>query len=242
MLSVIIPAHNEEGCIKDTLSKLKNRLDQEAISYEILVVNDNSTDKTEEILKSISAENPAIRYINNRPPNGFGLAIRKGLENFQGDVAAIFMADQSDDPEDLVKFYQKYQEGYDCVFGTRWSKGGETHQYPLLKHFLNRMANNFIRVILQIKYDDVTNAFKMYSRKAIEGLQPILSNHFNITVELPLKAIIRGYTYAVVPNSWTNRKTGESKLKIKEMGSRYMFIILYCVLEKWLSRNDYYRE
>jgi dolichol-phosphate mannosyltransferase len=61
-------------------------------------------------------------------------------------------------------------------------------------------------------------------------------------VELPLKAIVRGYSYAVVPNSWTNRKQGESKLKIKEMGSRYLFIVLYCFIEKWLSRGDYYRE
>ncbi len=242
MLSVIIPAHNEQGCIQETTTKLVKRLEQEAIHHEILIVNDNSTDNTEEILKTLSSQYATVWYVNNPPPNGFGLAVRQGLEHFKGDVAAIYMADQSDDPEDLVKFYRKYQEGYDCVFGTRWSKGGKTYDYPLPKHLLNRLANNFIRLILQIKYDDVTNAFKLYSRKTIRGLQPILSNHFNITVEMPLKSIIRGYSYAVVPNSWTNRKTGESKLKIKEMGSRYIFIILYCVLEKWLSRKDYYRE
>jgi len=90
-----------------------------------------------------------------------------------------------------------------------------------------------------LRYNDVTNAFKMYRSHVIPGLRPFLSHHFNLTVELPLKAIIRGYTYAIVPNEWINRKEGVSKLKIKEMGSRYLFIVLYCFLERWLSRGDY---
>jgi len=243
MLSILIPAHNEEGCIESTVQSLVDRLASEHIDYEILVVNDSSTDKTEDCLKKLTQQYPAqFRYVNNPPPNGFGRAIRYGLEQFKGDVVAVYMADASDSPDDLVRFYRKYEEGYDCVFGTRWSNGGQTYDYPLLKRVINRMANYFIRIIMQLKYDDLTNAFKMYSRETLQGIQPVLSKHFNITVELPLKAIIRGYSYAVLPNSWHNRKQGESKLKIKEMGSRYMFILLYCFLEKWLSRGDYHRK
>jgi dolichol-phosphate mannosyltransferase len=73
-------------------------------------------------------------------------------------------------------------------------------------------------------------------------MQPLISPHFNLTVEMPLKAIIRGYSYAVIPISWTNRLAGESKLKIKEMGSRYLFIVLYLWLERTLSRGDYHRR
>ena len=239
-LSVVIPAHNEEGSMAGTLTVLTTELDQEKIDYEVLVVNDNSRDGTEEILKLAAQRNPRVRYINNRPPNGFGFAVRAGLENFSGDAVAIFMADASDDPKDLVKYYRKMQEGFDCVFGTRWQRGGSTIDYPWPKKVLNRLANSFIQVAMQLRYDDVTNAFKLYRRHVILGLDPILSHHFNLTVEL-LKAIVRGYSYAVLPNSWTNRKSGESKLKIKEMGSRYLFIVLYCLIEKWLSRKDYHR-
>ncbi len=241
-LSVVIPAHNEEGCIQGTLDGLANELARENIDHEILVINDNSRDSTEDILKRMSGSNPRIRYINNRPPNGFGFAVRCGLDNFQGDAVAVYMADASDDPRDLVKFWRKLENGYDCVFGTRWQRGGKTIDYPWPKRVLNRLANTFIQMVMQLRYDDTTNAFKLYRREVINGLQPILSHHFNLTVELPLKAIVRGYSYAVVPNSWTNRKAGESKLKIKEMGSRYLFIVLYCLIEKWLSRKDYHRS
>ena len=87
---------------------------------------------------------------------------------------------------------------------------------------------------------DAGHAFKGVPQM-IKGVQPLMSHHFNLTVEIPLKAIVRGYTYAVVPNSWTNRSHGESKFKVKEMGSRYAFIILYCLLERMLSRGDYRR-
>jgi len=238
-LSVVIPAHNEEGHLEETVLAFHEELTKARITHEILVINDNSRDQTEKILKRLSAGNNGIRYLNNPPPNGFGFAVRKGLENFSGDCVAIVMADRSDSPEDLVKFFRKYMEGYDCVFGSRFTKGGGTINYPLFKFLLNRFTNLIIKMLFGIKYNDVTNAFKLYSRETIQGLKPFLSHHFNLTVELPLKAIVRGYSYTVVPNYWTNREEGESKLKIKEMGSRYFFIILYCLLEKWLSRGDY---
>lgn len=241
-LSIVIPAYNEEGCIREVVLKLTAALREAEISYEILVVNDNSRDRTEAVLHALHEEDPAICYVNNPPPNGFGLAVRCGLQNFSGDVVAVYMGDGSDSPEDVVKFYRKIEAGYDCAFGTRWSHGGKVYDYPWLKRVLNRTANNFIRLLMQLAYDDVTNAFKMYRRDVIEGVRPLLSKHYNLTVEIPLKAIIRGYSYAVVPNSWTNRTSGISKLKIKEMGSRYLFIVLYCFLEKWLSRGDYLKS
>lgn len=239
-LSVVIPAHNEEGCIEGTVRSLVVALSKEAIEHEVLVVNDNSRDGTESILKRLSKEFASVKYLNNVPPHGFGFAVRKGLESFTGDAVAVYMADASDLPEDLVRFYREMlSKNLDCVFGTRFSKKSKIVDYPKLKLVLNRFANGFIQVLFGLRYNDVTNAFKLYRRTALDGLRPILSHHFNLTVELPLKAIVRGYSYSVVPNSWINRKAGESKLKIKEMGSRYLFIVLYCLLEKWLSRGDY---
>ena len=242
-LSVVIPAHNEEGCIEDTITDLCHSLTKACIDHEILVVNDNSKDQTENILKDLTSRFQSVRYVNNSPPNGFGFAVRRGLKEFTGDAVAIYMADASDSPGDLVHFYQTMvAQNVDCVFGTRWSKGGKVSDYPWFKLLLNRLVNFGIRLFFNLPYNDVTNAFKLYRREVVVGIQPILSHHFNLTVELPLKSIIRGFSYAIVPNSWTNRKAGESKLKLKEMGSRYLFIILYCFIEKWLSRGDYFRS
>lgn len=239
-LSVVIPAHNEEGCIASTVKTLAQHLAAATIDAEILVVNDHSTDRTEAILHDLQQEIASLRVINNDYPNGFGFAIRKGLDNFSGKVVAIFMADASDSPTDLCQYYNILNsEAVDCVFGSRFIPGSKVYDYPPVKLILNRLANAFIRLLFGFRFNDTTNAFKMYRADVIEGLRPFLSHHFNLTVELPLKAITRGYSYAVAPISWTNRKTGVSKLKIREMGSRYLFIVLYCLIEKWLSCGDY---
>ena len=241
-LSIVIPAYNESESITETLTSLYTTLVAENIPHEILVVNDNSKDTTLEVLTELNTVIPSMVIYTNPGPNGFGYAVRYGLERFTGDVVAVMMADLSDSPEDLVVFYTKIQEGYDCVFGSRWIEGGAVYDYPLLKKRINRLANWIVKVVFHLKYNDCTNAFKMYRKETIEGIKPFLSPHFNLTLELPLKAIVRGYSYAIVPNSWTNRKYGESNLKIKEMGSRYFFIMLYCLIEKHFSRGDFNKK
>jgi dolichol-phosphate mannosyltransferase len=242
-LSLVIPAHNEATELEGTITALYAALTKANIPNEILVINDNSSDDSERVLEDLKTRVPTLRYINNTPPHGYGFAVRKGLDSFSGDIVAIVMADASDRPEDVVAFYKVLQERrVDCVFGTRWSDGGFVVDYPRPKMILNRLANTFIQLLFLTRYDDVTNAFKMFRRDAIDGFRPLLSYHFNLTVELPLKAITRGYSYVVLPNGWINRKTGVSKLKIKEMGSRYLFIVLYCWIEKWLSRGDYHQS
>ncbi|WP_337043264.1 glycosyltransferase family 2 protein [Emticicia sp. 17c] len=242
-LSVVIPAYNEQESIPETLRTLYATLTKYQIPHEIWVTNDNSKDGTLNVLHELSKEIPTLVFETNKGPNGFGYAVRYGLERFSGDCVAVFMADMSDDPEDLVKYYQTMlRENVDAVYGSRWVKGGKVIDYPPLKKFINRIANFIIKTMMGIKYNDTTNAFKLYKRETIEGIKPFLSPHFNLTVELPLKAIVRGYSFAVVPNSWTNRKYGESKLKIKEMGSRYFFILMYCWIEKHFSRGDYKKK
>jgi dolichol-phosphate mannosyltransferase len=241
--SMIIPAYNEEGGIADTCRAIVERFDRDGIAdYEILVVNDSSTDGTESVLKALSAECRQIRYTNSTMPNGYGFAVRMGLREYRGECACVVMGDLSDSPEDIIACYRKMKEGAECVFGSRFIKGSRIIDYPTHKMILNRLANSFIRVMFRLPHNDITNAFKCYHRKVIDGIQPLLAAHFNLTVEMPLKAIVRGYTFETIPISWTNRTSGESKLKIKEMGSRYLFIVLYCWLERSLSRGDYVRR
>lgn len=239
---MIVPAHDEAGSIRATVEDLAVTLGREGIDYEILVVDDASTDATAEIVQLLAAENPRIRYHLSPNPRGFGYTVRAGLDLFRGDAVAIVMADGSDDPEDLVRYLEVIGGGYDCAFGSRFVRGSRVYDYPKVKLVLNRLANWGVRVLFRSGYNDTTNAFKAYRREVIETVQPLLSNHFNLTVEIPLKAIVRGHSYAVVPISWHNRTSGESKLALKEMGSRYVFIVLYVLLERYLSRGDYRRR
>ena len=235
-----MPAYNEEGSIRETLNLLYHKLNSAEINHEIVVINDNSKDNTLLELENLALNIPTLSYYTNTGPNGFGNAIRFGLEKYKGDCVAIMMADLSDDPDDLILFYKRLLVGdVDCVFGSRFIKGGKVVNYPLMKLIINRIANLIIQIVIGIKYNDATNAFKLYKRNVINGISPLLSPHFNLTIELSLKSIIRGYTYDVIPNKWFNRKEGVSKLKIKEMGSRYFFILVYCFVEKYFSRGDY---
>lgn len=240
-LSILIPVRNEEAAIRSTVRELHARLCTERIPHELLVVEDHSTDGTADVLDTLASEIPEFRWIPNADRQGYGYAVRTGLSAFLGDAVCIVMADASDDPADVVAYYRKLQEGYECVFGSRFMPGAKVVDYPWQKLILNRAANLFIDLVFRLKYNDTTNAFKCFRREVIDGVQPILSRHFNLTVELPLKAIVRGYSYTIIPTHWYGRSVGESKLRIQEMGSRYLFVVLSVLLERWLTRGDYRR-
>jgi dolichol-phosphate mannosyltransferase len=238
-LSVVIPAQNEEGSVGQTVEGIVAALERERIDYEVLVVDDGSEDGTAGVVAALAERNPRVRCRPSHYEKGFGMAIRAGLDLFEGDAVVIAMADASDDPEDLIRYHRLLEDGWDCAFGSRFVPGAQVHDYPRLKLFINRLANQFIRVLFRHRYNDTTNAFKGYRREVIETISPLLSKHFNLTVEMPLKAIVRGHSYEVIPTSWTNRTSGVPKLAMKEMGSRYLFIVLYVWLESTLSRGDY---
>jgi dolichol-phosphate mannosyltransferase len=241
LLSIIIPARDEEGCIASTVEHLFVELRLRGIPHEIVVVDDGSTDNTWRALREAQARIPTLVPLQNPGLHGFGRAIVHGFDHSKGDAVVVMMSDESDDCRDVVTYWKVLNEGYDCVFGSRFVKGGGTIDYPFLKLKINRLANLFLRALFRISLNDTTNAFKAYRRTVIDGCRPYLSPHFNLTIEIPLKAIVRGYSWKMVPITWRNRRTGAPKLQLKEMGSRYLFICLYVWLEKYFSKGDYKR-
>jgi dolichol-phosphate mannosyltransferase len=241
-LSIVIPARDEEGCIASTVEHLHVELRLHDVPHEIVVVDDGSSDRTWEILNELKSRIPVVSPVRNQEQHGFGRAVICGLDHMRGDAAVVMMADESDDCRDVVRYWQKLNEGWDCVFGSRFIKGGGVIDYQWAKLQINRLANTFLRLLFNVDLNDTTNAFKAYRKSVIDGCRPLISPHFNLTVEIPLKAIVRGYTWTVIPITWQNRRSGQAKLKIKEMGSRYLFICFYVWLEKYFSRGDYRKK
>ncbi len=241
LLSVVIPARDEEGRVGATVEHLHLELRLSGVPHEIVVVDDGSSDNTAKVVAELAKTIPELALLSNPGPHGFGRAITYGLDRMRGDAVVIAMADESDDCRDVVRYWELLNQGHDAVFGSRFLRGGGVIDYPWLKLIVNRLANVFIQTLFAIKLNDTTNAFKAYRRTTIDGCRPLISPHFNLTVELPLKTIVRGFDWIVIPITWRNRRSGVTKLKMKEMGSRYLFVCLYVWLEKYFSRGDYRR-
>ncbi len=237
-VSIVIPAHNESQNIGPCLDDLTTALHAESIPYEIIVVNDNSSDETESEVLQRSAVNSAIRLIRRSPPGGFGRAIRTGLEFVSGECVIIYMADRSDHPSDAILYYRKIMEGYDCVFGSRFIKGAVVHRYPRLKLVVNRIVNICVQWMFWTPWNDLTNAFKAYRTDVIRRCGPYRSCHFNISLEMSLSALISGYRIVQVPIHWEGRTWGSSHLRLQEMGRRYLCTLLMMFFQRILLGDD----
>lgn len=242
-LSIVVPAHNEAGNIVRCIEAIRDRLDGEPdIPFEIVCVDDNSTDDTASLIAAESEVDSRIRLIRRSPPSGFGRAVRSGLEAITGDVVMVFMADLSDDPDDIVRYYRKIQEGYDCVFGSRFMKGSSTQGYPRFKLVVNRIVNHAVRLLFWTRLNDLTNAFKCYRREVIESCGPYKACHFNITLELSLSALIRRYEIAQIPIRWHGRTWGRSNLRLREMGRKYLCTLIMLLAQRMLIQDDVVEE
>ncbi|MCX7632985.1 MAG: glycosyltransferase family 2 protein [Turneriella sp.] len=243
VLSVIIPAYNEQENIVPTVTEITNKLREHKIPYEIVVVNDNSKDVTPEKVRQLQKKDPRIRLINRTPPGGFGRAVRTGLAHFRGDIVTVVMADLSDDPEDIVQYYRLIaEEGYDAVYGSRFMKGAKVVDYPKVKLVVNRIVNKFLQILFWTRHNDLTNAFKAYRADVIRSAMPFYGAHFNITIEMSLSVLIRRYKIARCPIRWYGRKWGQSNLKLRAMGRRYLATLIKIWFERLLILDDLLAE
>ena len=234
-VSIIIPVRNEEPLIEKIVDQLESKL--KVLSYEVIFINDFSTDNTTKVIEKIIKNKVQINfYDNNR--KGLGGAISRGINKATGEAVCIMMSDLSDNIEDLEKYYNIIKdEKVDAVFGSRFIKGSKVTDYPKKKLILNRIFNLVTKLLFISDYNDFTNAFKIYKKSALLKTFPLVSESFNIFLELPLKIISRKMRYKIIPISWTNRKTGNSKFDIKELRAKYLFTLIYCWLEKLLLKK-----
>jgi dolichol-phosphate mannosyltransferase len=242
LLSIVIPAHNEEQNLAPTVEELTRVLDDEGIPFEMILVNDNSTDGTPGVAEALAARRPELRVVARKRLGGFGRAIRAGLAIFRGDAVVVVMADRSDDPHDLVRYYRKIEEGYDCVFGSRFRPGSTLSGYPPRKLVANRLVNKAIQLLFWTGFNDLTNAFKAYRRNVILECGPYSSSHFNLTIEMSLNALIRRYHIAEIPIHWYGRTWGASNLSVFRMGRRYLSVLLKLFFERMLVSDDILEE
>tara|TARA_B100000941_G_scaffold280406_1_gene246798 strand:+ start:367 stop:1080 length:714 start_codon:yes stop_codon:yes gene_type:complete len=232
MLSILIPVRNESNSLADLFNYFDKNLDD--VDFEVIIINDFSDDDTLQKAKLLGQKNQKFKILNNTK-KGLGGAINFGINHSTGEFLVIMMADQSDDIEDLKKYYHLIKsENLDAVLGSRFMKSSRVSDYPLQKLVLNRIFNFFVSIIFLNSYNDYTNAFKIYKRQVLIEILPLVSESFNIFLEMPLKIISRKYLYKVIPINWIGRKKGESKFKIKELGSKYLFTLIYCFIEKIL--------
>jgi len=235
-LSIIIPCKNEEKTISKTFLKLKKKIKFKIKKFEIILIDDFSIDNTLGILKNISKQNKNIKVIKNKY-KGLGSAINLGIKFSKNKYIAIMMADLSDDPSDLIRYYNEISNNdLDAVFGSRFTRQSKVVEYPIKKLIYNRIFNIFVKLIFLSKYNDFTNAFKIYKKNTLIDLRPLVSENFNIFLELPLKTINRKKKIKIISINWRNRKIGSSKFKVNELSSKYFFTLIYCFFEKILLK------
>ena len=233
--SIVMPAYNEEDVLLDTVEDLCSYLDNSGYRYELIIIDDNSSDKTGSIAAEISVNRGNVKSICNSGPNGYGFAIKVGLDNYTGDSVVIVTSDGSDSAKDIVAYWAKIESGFACAFGSRFVDGAEVEGYPAVKRLVNRVANHILGWVVGTDYRDITNGFKCYRRNVIEDMKPIISGQFNITIELALKSLLAGHKYAVVPTDWRQRDGGQSSFDVLKLIKPYIATMVYCISQNYIK-------
>ena len=212
-LTILIPCYNESKTIGKSLNDIIAVFKSENIKYEILCVNNASTDLTESILRKFEMKYSFIRFINTKK-KGYGIAIKAGLKSYRGDALITVMADGSEDPKDIVSIYKKLDEGYDCVCGNRFKAPNSIKNYPKLKLLLNRLGNRTFASILGLSFNDLTYAFKCYKADHLKRVKPLKASSFNINLELFMNVYFTGASVGEVDVTWQERQGGVSKFNL----------------------------
>jgi glycosyltransferase involved in cell wall biosynthesis len=229
-VSFIIPFHNEEKNSPLMLERVLTYGKSKKLDFEIIPVDDRSSDNTANILKIFAKKNkevkPVIRTRDSEiKGNTMGKALIEGTKNSNGDIIIWTMGDMADDTKTYGEIIKKLQNGFDMVFGSRYMPGGSRGNLDPLKAFLSSWGTLLSRVLFGIKVHDITNAFRGFKREVIESIK-LESSGFSISPEFAIKAYLCGFKLGEVPTVYTNRIEGVSNFKLYNMTKSYLSLFL----------------
>jgi dolichyl-phosphate beta-glucosyltransferase len=227
-ISIVIPAYNEEGRILPTLRMIDDYLRNKDRTYEIIVVDDASSDKTSEIVSAVAAEKGSIRLLLGSANRGKGFSVRRGILEASGDLILMSDADLSTPIEEVEKFFPWIERGYDVVIGSRALKESDIIQkQPWYRQLMGKVFNLLVRTIVRGGLHDTQCGFKMFrSRPAKKIFASLKTEGFAFDVEALLRAKKIGCRIKEVPVKWIN--SPQSKVRIVRDSLR-MFLDLLCI-------------
>ena len=237
VLNIIIPAYNEEKNIEEAIRAVES-IDSLLINKEmrVIVVNDNSIDKTRAIVEQLSGDFSNITLVNRTTERGLGNAIKSGFQAIKGGSVVVVMADLADDVKDIPRMAQLIDEGYDFVCGSRYIKGGHASHHVRLKGGLSKLMGFCFKLLTGIPTWDSTNAFKMYRSEILTKVGTLKSQNYTSGMEILIKAYVNQYKVTEIPTVWHDRNNGVSHFKILKVAPEYIYWFLYGIFAIWASR------
>lgn len=218
-INIVIPVYNEGENIRSSLAEIEDKV---KTPHKIFIIYDFDEDNTLPVIKERTDANQSIVLLKNKYRRGVLHAIKTGFEAVDEGVVLVTMADLSDDLNKVDEMFKKINEGYDIVCGSRYMKGGEQRGGPRLKRLLSRTAGISLHFLTGLPTHDVTNSFKMYTKKVLNDIKIESHGGFEIGMEIVIKAFKRGYRITEVPCCWRDRERGKTRFRFWKWLPKYM--------------------
>lgn len=224
--AIVIPTYNE----KENIRKLIQAIFGISRDMTIIVVDDNSPDKTGEIVDSLKKKYPNLQIIHRTKKNGRGGACIEGFESAlkQGFEYIFEMdADFSHDPQDIPRLLNKIQDGYDMVIGSRYLKTSKILNWGLKRTIFSKFANIYARIILGIPISDYTNGYRCYIASALKAIEfdKIEASGYIVLSEMSYQLHKKGFRIGEIPITFVNRRRGASNLSRHEIISAFTSVL-----------------
>jgi glycosyltransferase involved in cell wall biosynthesis len=212
--SVIVPMYNEEENVVNTASQICNALDGFGGTWEVVIVNDGSTDRTLEIAQGLSSQDPRVRVVSHPRNFGRGKGLRTGFDHTRGEIIATIDADLSYGPEHLLDLLRALRDdlSLDFVIGSPYTEGGSTEGVPPHRLLISKWGNKIIGLALNAHVDTATGILRAYRRRVLAALE-LESDGKEIHLEILSKAIALGFRFREVPAVLKGREAGTSKFR-----------------------------
>lgn len=243
-ISFVIPFHNEEKNCSPMIERVINFGEKAKLTFEIIPVDDRSSDNTKKFLGKLSEKYPELvkpHYRKNdreKRGNTMGKALVEGTKKASGSIIIWTMGDLADDTKTYADIIDKLKNDFDIVFGSRYMPGGSRGNLDPLKAFLSSMGTRLAQILFGISVHDITNAFRGFKKEVFDKLI-LVSSGFSISPEFAIKAFLAGYRLGEVPTVYSNRVKGASNFKLYNMSRSYLKLYFSLFYKYKILRRPY---